>query len=118
MWPGWHALDDDTCLVCGLTYVRELEQDRRLHRSRHRKVVQVYEPKPDADLAALYAEHGAFVPIGSHSPLRLRNRLVGMATMFRREFGFDFVPYSASEDDPYPWNDAKPAAALADRHAR
>jgi hypothetical protein len=37
----------------------------------------------------LYAEHGAFVPIGSHSQLRLRNRLEGMATMFRREFQFD-----------------------------
>ena len=45
MWVGWHALEDDTCLVCGLTYVRESEQDRRLHRSRHRKVVQVYEPR-------------------------------------------------------------------------
>jgi zinc-finger of acetyl-transferase ESCO len=47
LWRGWHALDEETCLVCGLTYVRESEADRRLHRSHHRKVVQIYEPKPD-----------------------------------------------------------------------
>lgn len=44
-WQAWPC--DRSCPVCGLTYVRESEEDRRLHRARHRKVLQVYEPKPE-----------------------------------------------------------------------
>jgi hypothetical protein len=51
----------------------------------HREVLCVYEPKPDPRLAVFYGDHGAFVPLDSHSPGWLRNRLTGMATMFRRE---------------------------------
>jgi acetyltransferase ESCO-like protein len=90
------------CPVCGLLYVRELEEDRRVHRARHREVLQVYEPKPDPRLSALYAEHGNFMPLDSRSPHWLRNRLGSMAMMFQRELGFDFPPYSAAEDDPTP----------------
>jgi hypothetical protein len=78
-------------------YVREDEDDRRLHRSRHRKVLQVYEPKPDPKLTELYAIHGAFVPIDQTSQRALRNRLENMATMFRRELGYDFPPYQGDE---------------------
>lgn len=106
LWRNGH----DGCPVCGLEYVRESEADRRIHRARHRKVLQVYEPKPDPVLAAHYAAHGTFLPLDSRSPLRLRNRLEGMAIMFRRELSFDFPPYSATEADPLPWNDdCKPA---------
>src|SRR6516165_82058 len=94
--------EERRCPVCGLLYVRESENDRRVHRSRHRQVLQVYEPKPDLRLAALYAEHGAFVPLDSRSPRWLCSRLGGMATMFRREFGYDFAPYCAAERDPVP----------------
>jgi hypothetical protein len=95
---AWRAYNGgDGCPTCGLMYVRESEEDRRLHRSRHRKVLQVYEPKPDPRLADLHAKHGAFVPIANASPRALRNRLEDMATMFRRELGFDFPPYSADE---------------------
>jgi hypothetical protein len=98
----WQALGyciPPCCPVCGLNYAREVEEDRRVHRSRHRQVLRVYEPKPNLRLAALYAEHGVFVPLDSRSPRWLRGRLDGMAIMFRRELGFDFVPYSAGESD-------------------
>jgi hypothetical protein len=100
MWQGSYAYRG--CAVCGLEYVVGSEEDRRIHRSRHREVVRVYEPKPDADLV----EHAPFLLIDSDSPRRLRKRLAGMATMFRRELGFDFPPYVAEQrTDPraYDW---------------
>ena len=54
-------------------------------------MLQVYAPKPDPRRAVLYGEHGAFVPLDSHSPRWLRNRLTGMATMFRRELPADSI---------------------------
>jgi hypothetical protein len=33
------------CPVCNLLYVRELEEDRRLHRAFHHRGVDVFEPK-------------------------------------------------------------------------
>jgi hypothetical protein len=85
------------CSICGFGYVRGSEEDQRIHRARHREVLRVYEPKPLPTLAALYREHGAFVPVHSYSPRWLRNRLAGLATMFRREVGYEGVPYSADE---------------------
>lgn len=90
------------CPVCGLLYVKDSENDRRIHRARHRKVLQVYEPKPMAALAACYAKHGSFLQLDSHSPRLLRQRLADMAMMFRRELGFDFAPYEATEDYDEP----------------
>jgi hypothetical protein len=106
--------------VCGLEYVRESEEDRRIHRARHRQVLKVYEPKPDLRLAVLYREHGAFVPVDSRSPRWLHNRLEGMAKMFRRELGYDFPPYSADESEPCPhWliatADGRPIGVLSAR---
>jgi hypothetical protein len=89
-WRSWIGDSEFRCAVCGLVYARESENDRRVHRSRHRQVLQVYEPKPDPRLAALYIEHGPFIPIDDHSPRWLCNRLDGMAKMFRRELGYDF----------------------------
>jgi hypothetical protein len=53
-WQSWMigSWEELRCPVCGLLYVRESEADRRVHRSRHRQVLQVYEPKPDPRLAA------------------------------------------------------------------
>jgi hypothetical protein len=100
---GWRGLHG--CPVCGLEYVSECEEDRREHRVRHRKILQVYEPKPMPALAALYGEHGAFVPVTRRTPQPLRLRLEGMAMMFKRELGFDFPPYRAGEND----DDRKPS---------
>ena len=80
----WQALGyciPPCCPVCGLNYAREVEEYRRVHRSQHRQVLRVYEPKPNLRLAALYAEHGAFVPLNSRSPRWLRGRLDGMASL-------------------------------------
>jgi hypothetical protein len=93
-WDQWH---DEACPVCGLDYVRGSEEDRRIHRARHREVPAVYEPKPNQQLVALYSEHGPFVPVHRHSPPWMRNRLGRIARMFSRELGFG-VPYSAGED--------------------
>jgi zinc-finger of acetyl-transferase ESCO len=101
LWASW-CDHGKACPVCGLTYVRELESDRRLHRARHRKVLQVYEPKPVPLLETLHAQYGEFVPVNEQSPRSLRNRLEGMATMFQRELGFDFSPYSADDDRSEP----------------
>jgi zinc-finger of acetyl-transferase ESCO len=112
-WPRWAGDFADACPVCGLTYVRELEGDRRIHRSRHREVLAVYEPKSLPALATLYAQHGEFVPLDGSSPRTLRRRLEGAARMFQREKSYDFPPYGADEEPeaerpPYHWLIASP----------
>jgi hypothetical protein len=72
---------------------------QREHRSHHRKVLQVHEPKPDPRLVTLYREHGTFVPVPSRSPHWLRSRLAGLATMFQHELGYNFSFYIADNDD-------------------
>jgi hypothetical protein len=96
-YPQLEYADIEGCPVCGLAYVQESEEDRRIHRSRHRQVLNIYHPKPDAALAARFAQQGAFLPIHRQSPRWLRNRLQNMATMFRREQGLDFRPHDADE---------------------
>jgi len=90
-------LDNDACPTCGLSYVREIEENRRAHRARHRQVLQVYEPKPVPSLAKLYAKHGTFVPVDYRTPLALRRRMENMGLMFKREQGYDFPPYEAND---------------------
>jgi hypothetical protein len=89
------------CPVCGLEYVKELESDRRLHRTHHRKVLAVFEPQPMPTLIASYAAHGQFVPVDMFTPRPVRQRLEKMAYFFRRELHFDFPPYSADECDVF-----------------
>lgn len=43
------------CPVCNILYVKELPEDRRTHRAFHRRVVNVFEPKPSITLAKLTA---------------------------------------------------------------
>jgi len=81
-----------------MLYVPKVAEDRLMHRERHREVIQTYEPKPLAVIARSYAEHGTFVPLNACSPLTLRRRLENMGRMFKREEGYDFPPYEASED--------------------
>jgi hypothetical protein len=38
---------DYGCAVCGLEYVAQSEEDRRIHRSRHREVLQVFVGRTD-----------------------------------------------------------------------
>jgi hypothetical protein len=67
LWPQYARQPryDDFCIcaVCGFLYAPEDKSDQRKHGAYHRKVLQVYEPKPNPRLSALYGEHGAFVPI-------------------------------------------------------
>ena len=126
-WAGQFASQHERhgpCPVCGLTYVHDSEEDRRIHRGRHREILAIYEPKPLPALAALYARHGEFVPLDYFSPRALRRRLEGAARMFNREKGYDFLAYSADEwpelDRPsYHWLiaslDGRPLGGLSAR---
>jgi GNAT superfamily N-acetyltransferase len=90
--------DDGACPVCNLTYVRELPEDRRIHRSFHRNVVEVFEPKPNALVARFYRKHGQFIPVREHTARPLRRRLANISRVFKREFGCDFTMYSEDGD--------------------
>jgi hypothetical protein len=59
---------EGTCPVCNMTYVKEVPADRRIHRSYHRGVVDVFEAKPSVTLAKLYSRHGQIVPVRWDSP--------------------------------------------------
>jgi RimJ/RimL family protein N-acetyltransferase len=89
---------EGTCPVCNMLYVKELAEDRRIHRAFHRSVVDVFEPKPSVTLAKLYSCHGQLVPVRWDSPQPLRRRLASLSRVFKREFGCDFTMYSATGD--------------------
>lgn len=91
--------NEGACPICNLTYVRELPEDRRFHRSFHRNVVEVFEPRPNAGMASLYRKHGQFIPVREYSARSLRRRLANISRVFKREFGCDFTMYS-EEGDP------------------
>jgi hypothetical protein len=44
--------------VCNMLYVKEEADDRGIHRTYHRGVVDVFEPKPSVTLAKLHAVVG------------------------------------------------------------
>ena len=92
--------DVGRCSVCGLMYATDVDEDRRLHRARHAKVLRVISPKPQRTLARAYAQRGEFVPIDRSSPLWMRRRLGDIAMQFKRELRFDFAPYYPDDDDP------------------
>lgn len=81
-----------------MLYARELAQDRRIHRTFHRMIVDIFEPTPSAILARLYNHHGQFVPVRWNSPQPIRRRLANMSRVFKREFGCDFPMYSEVDD--------------------
>ena len=87
------------CSICGLMYATDVDEDRRLHRARHAKVLRIISPKPQGTLAQAYARHGEFVPIERSSPPWMRRRLWGVAVQFKRELGFDFAPYHPDDND-------------------
>lgn len=86
-----------TCPVCGLLRCRPYlsEDERRQHRREHRKVLEIYEPEP----APAVFGTGPFLKVVPRSSGRIRNHLEGCARMFRRECGFDFLPYSTDDHD-------------------
>ena len=109
-WKDWSG----GCPVCGLTYAANVEEDRRYHRTTHRKVLETHEPKP-VGLA------DGFLRIDSDSRLALRNRLENIGRMFRHELAFDFLPYCADPEADLPghhWlivKDRRPIGGLSVR---
>jgi len=81
-----------------MTYVKELPEDRRIHRTFHRSVVDVFEPKPSITIAKLYGRHGQFVSVRWDSPQPARRRLANISRVFKHEFGCDFTMYSETGD--------------------
>lgn len=90
--------NDGACPVCNLTYVKEEPDDRRIHRSFHQRVVDVFEPKPSVTLAKLHQAHGQFVLVRADSPQPIRRRLANISRVFKREFGADLTMYSEVDD--------------------
>jgi hypothetical protein len=89
---------EDSCPVCNMTYVRAEPQDRLFHRSYHRDIVNVFEPKPSTTLAKQYGRHGQLVPVRQDSPQTLRRRLANISRVFKKEFGADFPMYEETGD--------------------
>lgn len=101
MWPCYHHSQVrwlDTCKTCGLAYVKEISEDRHLHRQIHRQVLSIYEPRPVPEIFG----SGPFLEVTPASRKRVRSHLEGLARMFRRECGFDFPPYTADDETDEP----------------
>jgi hypothetical protein len=65
---------EGVCPVCNMLYVKELLEDRRIHRAYHRSVVDVFEAKSNITLAKLYSRDGQLVPVRWDSPRPLSTR--------------------------------------------
>ena len=92
-------LHDGACLVCGFLYVKELPEDLKKHCSRHARILSVFEPKPNKALAKLNTKFGCYVPVTPKSPTWMHLRLAWIATVLKRENGYDFIMWDASGDD-------------------
>jgi len=92
-------LHEDACPVCGCQYAKDLPSDRKLHRSIHARNLSVFEPRPNKALAKRHAQSGPYIRVTAGSPKWMHRRLVLIATMFKREFGCDFVMWDESGDD-------------------
>jgi len=92
-------LDEDACPVCGCLYVKDLPSDRKFHRLVHARNLSVFEPRPNKTLAKRHAQSGRYIRVTAGSPKWMHRRLALIATMFKRELGFDFVMWDESGDD-------------------
>ena len=93
------SLLDDDCRVCGFSYVKELPEERRYHRSFHARMLSVFEPKPNKALAKRHAEFGHYVPVTSQSPTWMNRRLHWISRVLHRENNYDFIMWPESGCD-------------------
>ena len=93
-----HELHKNACPVCGFLYARDLPSDRKLHRSFHARTLSVFEPRPNKALAKRHAQSGRYIRVTASSPKWMHRRLALIATMFKREFGCDFIMWDESGD--------------------
>ena len=92
-WDGMKG----TCPVCGLNYVTDIEEDRRLHRNFHREIVTTFDPTPNAALKRRRATIGEdFLLVNWADPKWLHRRLYLIARMLMRENGYDFPMWNES----------------------
>jgi zinc-finger of acetyl-transferase ESCO len=86
------------CPVCNLYYAEDVLEDCKYHRTFHRRVVDVFEPKPSVSIARLFGKHGQFIPVHRESASHLRRRLANISRVFKKEFGCDFTMYDEAGD--------------------
>lgn len=81
------------CPTCGMQFVPSYIPDRRHHAKFHRSMIRPLNPKPQRPLARLHANHGDVVPVTFRSPEWLIKRVYEMARAFKREIGYDMIPW-------------------------
>ena len=86
----------DECPTCGLLYVKDSPEDQRLHKGRHRLICSIFDPQPNAALAARFAQDGALIRVEPGKERYLRERLEKIGLGFNKEGAYDFLPYRAS----------------------
>ena len=92
-------VSDRACEVCGFLYVKELTDDRKLHRSFHNRTLSVFEPKPNKVLAKMHAKYGRYLRVTRESPTWIHKRLHYIATVLSRENGYSFIMWNEHGDD-------------------
>jgi hypothetical protein len=93
----WLGGAPDDCMGCGLTYVRESETDRALHRRLHAQRVAGWRLParlgPADPVVATVPE--IMVLVEHDAPLRWRTRAEKVASLANKEVGYDFPMYHA-----------------------
>lgn len=93
------------CSQCGLTYVPEEEEDRKLHRNRHAMVMRMvnhaYKPKPLKSFLKCIETEEWPEHVRMRSPRWKHKQMYYRARAFKKEFGYDFTQWGDGyEDDP------------------
>lgn len=83
-----------TCPDCGMHYLKGSREDAFSHRSFHRKRLSILEPKPHRRLVEALKRDRDAAWVDAKSPKWKRAEVCGRAGEFRREFEYDFVPWS------------------------
>ena len=80
--------DGSTCIVCGLTYVRELEEDRKLHHKYHARAMAVLTPKPEPRIVAALNRGIDLTIVSPISPAWAQKAMYERAHRFHQETGY------------------------------
>jgi hypothetical protein len=89
---------DFTCLECGLAYVRESPEDRKLHRACHDEVVNGVPAHPTKPENVIWRESDdRIIVVTPLSPKAQRVRARKVARVANREVLYDFGLYDESE---------------------
>ncbi|MCY4362235.1 MAG: hypothetical protein OXE42_08625 [Gammaproteobacteria bacterium] len=91
-----------TCDVCGYTWLQGIKEESAAHRKEHNRHMKYLDPKPYRRLSKVNQDQDGLVLVTSNSSKWRHGVIYLRALAFKREFGYDFIPWESPEGNPDP----------------